>query len=536
MHQATQYKVIIVGGGPVGMGLAIDLGQRGIKVLVIEKYETPQPIPKGQNLTQRTMEHFRFWGAEDALRAAKTVPASFGIGGLTAYGTLLGDYSYDWLKRELVRPYYATDNERLPQYATEAVLRARAAELPDVDLLTGREVVSTEETKDQVNVTVRRRSDQGLENWTANWCVGADGSRSVVRESANLEQTVFDHDRTMVLLVFQSDTLHHALLNRHPGKSFFNVLHPDLEGYWLFFGRVDLNGEFFFHAPIPTGAEPEAFDFKAYVEKAVGVSLDIDIRHRGFWDCRVAIAKSYGRGRVFIAGDAAHNHPPYGGYGINTGFEDARNLGWKIAAVENGWADRALLDSYDAERRPVFWSTAKDFIEKSIEVDRDFLAHFAPEKDLQAFELEWSSRGSGAQSEVGSFQPNYRGSPIVDGPRDGTADAVAPHSFDARPGFHLAPRLLADGRLSTDCLGRNFTLIAIDRPNEAAAFAQHAHRSGIPLELLEVGTGGEAGDYNAALILVRPDGFVAWAGDSLPLKLDEVLAMVCASKDMVSDA
>ena len=122
-------QVVIVGGGPVGMGLAIELGQRGVACTVVERYAQPQPIPKGQNLTQRTMEHFHFWGVEKAVRAARTIPREYGIGGLTAYGTLLGDYSYDWMQRELVRPFYFTDNERLPQYATEAVLRRRVAEL-----------------------------------------------------------------------------------------------------------------------------------------------------------------------------------------------------------------------------------------------------------------------------------------------------------------------------------------------------------------------------------------------------------------------
>src|SRR6201989_2878641 len=121
----TTMPVVIVGGGPVGIGPAFDLGLRGIPVPVIERHVEPQPIPKGQNLTQRTMEHFHAWGAEDTLRAARTIPRDYGIGGMTAYGTLLGDYHHDWLQRELVRPFYFTDNERLAAYATEAVLGAR---------------------------------------------------------------------------------------------------------------------------------------------------------------------------------------------------------------------------------------------------------------------------------------------------------------------------------------------------------------------------------------------------------------------------
>ena len=119
------------------MGLAIDLWQRGVCCAVVERHTTPQQIPKGQNLTQRTMEHCFFWGVERELRAARTVPKEYGIGGLTVYGTLLGDYRYDWLQRELVRSYYFTDNERLPQYETEGVLRHRATTLSSVEILDG---------------------------------------------------------------------------------------------------------------------------------------------------------------------------------------------------------------------------------------------------------------------------------------------------------------------------------------------------------------------------------------------------------------
>ena len=530
MERAEHQDVIVVGGGPVGMGLAIDLAQRGMRVLVLEKYPSPQLIPKGQNLTQRTMEHFRAWNAEDELRAAKTVPASFGIGGMTAYGTLLGKYHYDWLKRELVRDFYAADNERLPQYQTEAVLRARAADLPNIRLLAGYEAEDVAEDDSGVTVTARRREDGGTDSFRAAWCVGADGSRSVVREAAKLGQTVFDHDRTMVLLVFQSDKLHQRLMEKHPGKSFLNVLHPDLKGYWLFFGRVDLEGEFFFHAPIPADADPETFDFHDYVQKAVGEPIDMEIRHHGFWDCRVAIAESYGRGRVFIAGDAAHNHPPYGGYGINTGFEDARNLGWKLAAVHDGWAGPELLTSYDLERRPVFWSTAKDYIEKAIETDRDFLAAYNPDTDLAAFEEAWNGRGSNASADVDAFQPNYRGSPVVDGARDGTADAVFPHSFEARPGFHLAPRDLSDGKTLFDLQDGGFSLIALGREADADAFRTAAAQAGIPLQVMTADPEGQARDYGAALVLVRPDCFVSWVGDSVDLATaTDALATSCGA-------
>jgi 2-polyprenyl-6-methoxyphenol hydroxylase-like FAD-dependent oxidoreductase len=249
-------QIIIVGAGPVGLGLAIELGQRGIRCTLVERYVSPQPIPKGQNLTQRTLEHFHFWGAEQALRAARTIPRDYGIGGMTAYGTLLGGYTHDWLQRELVRPFYFTDNERLPQYATEAVLRQRVAELSTVETCYGQTAEAVAQDAGGVDVAIAARDGSGRRTLRGDYAIGCDGSRSVVRDAAGITQTRSDHDRLMVLLVFRSHQLH-KLLERYPNKQFYNVLHPRLEGYWQFFGRVDLGTTWFFHAPVPLGTTPD---------------------------------------------------------------------------------------------------------------------------------------------------------------------------------------------------------------------------------------------------------------------------------------
>jgi hypothetical protein len=317
----------------------------------------------------------------------------------------------------------------------------------------------------------------------------------------------------MVLLVFRSEGLH-RLLERFPGKCFYNVLHPDLEGYWKFFGRVDLGTTWFFHAPVPLGTTKDGFDFRQLLYEAVGTSFDVEFEHIGFWDLRFAVAESYRKGRVFIAGDAAHSHPPYGGYGINTGFEDARNLGWKLAAHFAGWSGAGLLDSYSEERQPVFASTARDFIEKAIRDDKEFLSAFDPETDKAAFERKWSDRKSSARSEVNAFEPNYEGSSIVFGPPDSRCDALGPHAFKARAGHHLAPQPLSWGSNIFEELGDAFTLLALD-PDEAMlrGFDQSATRLGVPLKVIRDSRSGERDKYEASLILVRPDQFVAWASD-----------------------
>lgn len=505
-------QVVIIGGGPVGTGLAIDLGQRGIRCCLVERYTEPQPIPKGQNLTQRTLEHFHFWGVEHQLRAARTIPKDYGIGGMTAYGTLLSGYHHDWLQRELVRPFYFTDNERLPQYATEAVLRQRAGEIAAIETAYGWSAESVAQDDHGVRVEIVARKGEGRRTLRADYVVGCDGSRSTIRELAGITQTRSDHDRLMVLLVFRSTGLH-RLLERFPGKSFYNVLHPDLKGYWQFFGRVDLGTTWFFHAPVPPDTTRDNFDFRRYLHAAVGAEFDVEFEHIGFWDLRVATADRYSDGRIFIAGDAAHSHPPYGGYGINTGLEDAANLGWKLTAALQGWAGARLLESYGEERRPVFASTARDFIEKAIHSDRDFLERFNPQQDKSAFEQAWTERQSGARSEVSGFEPHYEGSSITMG-GNGQPSAIGSHEFAARAGHHLAPQPLSSGRNIFEELGEGFTLLDLGAP---AAFVQEFRRAAdglrIPLKIISDTRDGGREGYRTLLVLVRPDQFVAWASD-----------------------
>ena len=156
MTSERRYQVVIVGGGPVGMALAVDLGLGGVSCAVVERYPRPQRIPKGQGLTQRTLEHFYFWGIADELRAARLLPPGYPIGGVTAYGNLMSDYWFAQAGREVVRQYYFQDNERLPQYLTEDVLRARAAQLPSVTCLFG--WTATEVEQDDRGARVRSRA------------------------------------------------------------------------------------------------------------------------------------------------------------------------------------------------------------------------------------------------------------------------------------------------------------------------------------------------------------------------------------------
>ncbi len=531
-HSTKPSQVLIAGGGPVGIGLAIELALRGMRSTVIERHVQIPPIPKGQNLTQRTMEHFRAWGVEQAIRDASPIPVSFGIGGLTAYGMLLSAWHYDWYQRVIVRPYYACDNTRLPQYATEAVLRARASQLPEITLLTGWTVRDLAQHDTGVEVVIESAGGK-RQTLAAPWVVGCDGARSVVRERAGITQTRDDHETRMVLLVFRSKSLN-DLIARYRGKSFFNVLHPELKGYWQFFGRVDTGEIWFFHSPVPAGTTRDNFNFHQYLESVVGAPFDCSFDHIGFWDLRFEVANQYRAGRVLVAGDAAHSHPPYGGYGINTGFEDARNLGWKLAAVLEGWAGPGLLDSYDLERRPVFESTARDFIRNFIEVDRQFLHDHDPVRDQADFDAAWAERAAGSPAEIQGFEPHYEGSTIVLGPANGGCSAAGTHQFTARPGHHLAPQLGADGADLFDKLGPGYSLLVLGEPDDlhqseligqwVSAAVAAATKSGLPLSVIRDTSAAASKAYGATLVLVRPDAFVAWAGESVDALPERVMS------------
>jgi 4-hydroxyisophthalate hydroxylase len=525
----TRHQVIIVGGGPVGVALAVDLGLRGINCAVIESRVGLSRIPKGQNLTQRTLEHFQFWGLVDELRAARVMPQGYPIGEVTAYRSLMSEFWVAPPGRETVRSYYSQANERLPQYQMEAVLRKTLADLPDVTAHFGWTATKLEQDEHSVRVSIKEEDGPGAEILEADYVVGCDGARSLVREQVGIERGGEDFDQSMVLVVFRSRELHEGL-KRFPERSTYRVMDPAMNGYWQFFGRIDVGEGFFFHAPVPANTTRENFDFHGLIQKVAGFTFACEFDHVGFWDLRVAVAERYRVGRVFIAGDAAHSHPPYGGFGLNNGLEDAVNLGWKIAARLKSWGGDTLLRSYGVERRPIFRETADDFIANRIKREGEMLNRVTPESDRAAFERMWHEFGTDVGWRVSGYEPNYEGSPVVVGPQNGVCSAHGEHMVKARAGHHLTPRPLSSGRDVFDELGPEFTLLAFDAPDDAiVAFVQAAKTQGIPLKIVrDTLIGGREG-YEARLILVRPDQYVVWTGNSVPADASNVLRQVTGS-------
>jgi 4-hydroxyisophthalate hydroxylase len=519
-------SVAVVGGGPVGLGLAVTLGQAGIPCVLVERNRDLSAIPKGQNLTARSLEHFYFWNCADELRAACLLPPGFPIGGITAYESLASPYWYAPAGREAVGDFYFQRHERLPQYLTEAVLRTRLSALRSAVALFGWSAAAIGQDDSGARVTAVADSGERREI-EASYVVGCDGAHSTVREQAGIACSGADFDQRMVLAVFRSADLQ-AGLERFPARTTYRVLHPELQGYWWFFGRVDATDTWFFHAPVPKDATTENLDAHAVIERAAGFPIAADFQHLGFWDLRVDIADTYQRGRLFIAGDAAHSHPPYGAYGLNTGLEDVVNLGWKLAAALQGWGGSGLVDSYTEERRPIFVETGQA-ITDGIERDRAFLARFNPHRDRTEFEAAWGGLTSG-ETPSASYEPHYEGSPIVCGSADSTCGVHGQHTLEARAGRHLAPALLSSGGNIYEQLGGSYTLVAFaeDRP-PVIAFRDAARALGVPLRVVVDTWDGCRAAYGSRYLLVRPDQYVAWTGNQLPTNAAALLRRVAGT-------
>jgi len=524
MQMSKRYQVVIIGGGPVGVALSVELGQRGISCALIERRLEPQRIPKGQNLTQRSVEHFYFWGVADKLRAIRMLPPSYPMSGIVAYGDLNSGYWYAPPLREIVNSYYFQNNERLPQYLGEYVLRERMAQLPNVEARFGWVAETIGQDERGVRVAIAEEGgEKRRETIEADYAVGCDGGHSMVRRQTGIERGGADFNELMVLALFRSRELHEKL-ERFPPRSTYRVIHPDLKGYWQFFGRVDVGESWFFHSPVPADTTRDNYDFHGLLQKAAGFPFACEFDYVGFWDLRIAVAEKYQAGRVFIAGDAAHSHPPYGAYGLNNGLDDVVNLGWKLAATLKGYGGETLLSTYTEERRPIFKETAEDFIEAGIQRDREFLEHHSPERDRAGFEQAWKEHANGAAPRVLTYEPNYEGSPIVFGPPNGVSSASGSHAFKARAGHHLPPQSLSSGRNAFEELGPDFTLFAFDAGDATVhAFGDAAQKLSVPLKIVRDTYRDGRTAYEAKLMLVRPDRYIAWTGEAAPADATAIL-------------
>ena len=418
---SKRYQVVIVGGGPVGVALAVELGLRGISCALVERRLEPQLIPKGQNLTQRSMEHFHSWGVADEVRAVRMLPPEFPMSGIVSYRDLNNEYWYAPPLREIVNSYYFEPNERLPQYLVENVLRKRLAQIGSVEARFGWTAETIEQDASSVRVTIAK--DGAKEILEADYVVGCDGSHSTIRRQIGIERSGADFDQIMVLALFRSRELHEKL-KRFPPRSTYRVLHPDLNGYWQFFGRVDVGERWFFHSPVPANTTRDNYDFHALARKSRGLPVRGRVRlcrllgsaHRGRRDLS-GRPRLHRRRRRALASAVRRLRPQQRARRRRQSRLEARREIARAGAATR--CCRATPKSGGrSSRRPARISSRPAFRR-----DADFLARYSPEHDRAEFERAWKEHAGAAAPRVLTYEPHYEGSPVVFGPPGAASSA-----------------------------------------------------------------------------------------------------------------
>ena len=521
MREVDTTQVLIVGAGPVGLSLAIELGLRRIAVTVVEQRSRTGAQPRAKTTNVRTMQHMRRWGLAEALRAAAPLPYDYPtdvVFSTTLYGRTLTTIENAFAGKKCRDPRFPEPAQWVPQYTVEQVLHERIASLPSVNLQPGTSLEAASQSASGVTAAVRDLKTDARRTIRAQYLVGADGAKSRVRDIIGAKMTgehAFALNYNLILRIPELDrspparrAIMYWLINREsPG-----VLSPlDCNGEWAFITRL---------APGVTAISDD--EVIRRVHAAIGRPLATEIVARDYWAAHRLIADHYRDHRMFLAGDACHLHPPFGGYGMNLGIGDGVDLGWKLAAVLHGWGGDSILESYEAERRPVHLRTIDEAVENYRTLSDQLL-----KDDLDADSAQGErARAAVAQEIVATktrefdtlgvvLGSRYDGSPIIlDDGSAPPAEHYANYQASAHPGC-LAPHAwLGDGASLYDHFGLGYTLLLLD--DSAAVLAQEiegaASDAGVPLARLDLrGTKLDA-LYAVPLALIRPDQFVAWRG------------------------
>lgn len=543
--------VLIVGAGPVGLTMAMDLASRGVTVLIAEmrRYAEP-PNVKCNHVASRTMEQFRRLGVAQKLRDAG-LPADYpndvvfrtSVTGIELTRIPIPCRRDRYTETEGPDAWWPTAEppHRINQIYLEPILLEHAAALPGVTLLNRTQVKAFEQNaRDEYGVaaTALDLDDGSTRTLRARFMVGCDGGASPVRKQigAKLEGTA-------VIQRVQSTYIRapqlRALIPGKPAWSYYSM-NPRrcgttfaIDGHETWLVHNHLNAE-----------EPEfdSVDRDTSIREILGVGPDFEyeVISKEDWVGRRLVADRFRNGRVFLAGDSAHLWVPYAGYGMNAGIADAINLSWLLAACVQGWADERILDAYEAERQPITDQVSRfamDHAQKMIRARR------AVPADIEAP----GAKGDALRADIGheAYELNvqqfccaglnygyyYTGSPVI-AYDDATPPDYSMGSFTPStvPGCRAPHFWLADGRSLYDAFGPAYTLLRFDRNVDVSALQRDAAIACMPLTVLDVGPSNVPHvppEYEHALVLCRADQHVMWRGNQLPQESAALVARLC---------
>lgn len=510
-------STLIVGAGPTGMTLALDLARRGVPSHVIEADTERAVNPRCNTTSARSMEIFRRLGLADDIRRAglpEDYPTSiryrtsmqgpeiYSIKLPTSAEVFAGAAQESWLGPE--------PQHRISQIYLEPILEERAARTPGITIERDCRLVELEQHHDHVAVTVESGGTRRV--ITCDHVVGADGAHSTVRRQLGIR-----YQGVEALQRFVSTFVRSAELGAQAARE-------KAWTYWTY-GRqqasiIAINGSDLWLNHVAFGPEhdTDAEDPEHLLAEAFGGPVDHEVLGVVRWTGRQLVAERYQDRRVFLAGDAAHIWIPVGGFGMNTGIQDAASLSWMLAAVHHGWAPTSLLEAYELERRPVGEQFAQAVGAKA----RASLAAVSPAihddgSDGEAARDELARRL--AMTEPDRYSPDgfsfgyhYASSPLVIGDEQHDPITMANLEPRARAGFRLPHAWLPSGESVLDVLGPDFTLIRTGG-QPVDAWVEAAAELGVPMELVELPPDWPE-RYPEPLILVRPDQHVAWLGDT----------------------
>lgn len=541
--------VLISGGGPVGLVLSIELAWRGVRSIVVNTEPTTARHPQGNTHNARTMEHYRRLGIADRVRSVGLPQdlitdviyltrftghefARIPMPSSTEKKRRIAECDMSFLTPEPIH--------RSSQFYVEPELFDHAQTLDEVDLRFGWELVDFTQYADRVESTIRHAETGDTEAIVSRWLAGCDGAHGYTRRALEIPYRGEGGDEVAFFIGRMLSVYIDA-----PG--IYDVMKTDSAWqYWTVNGdartcvvALDAKGKFVVLTKYPESGEPNEADIARDILDAVGANIDIDIISVREWTAGNAlVADRYGDGRVYLAGDAVHLFTPTGGFGMNTGVEDAVNLAWKMAAVHHGWAPEALLATYESERRPIGIRNTQSSRKLASDV-ATIQVPAALEDDTAEGERARAEMGrhlSGFTEEFASLGiqlgARYDASPLIVG--DGSApppDSPVDYVPSACPGGRAPHVWLDDGASIHDRFGKWFTMVRFGpAKTDTAAIEAAAKAHDIPLDVIDITEKAARDLYRCDLALIRPDHHVAWRGDTLPADAEALILQVAGKR------